>query len=136
MTDNLLDIDAEHWCTLIGNCEYQFEELNVVSRDILNAVADKNAYKLTRHNVEVLVGHLIEMDLDSVSYTLVNQTEHEHLIEHVEKNLGQCIKTVFAAPESEKESVDAILGILLDAQVTEAEKIAYLKQQQNKIDLE
>lgn len=71
-----------------------------------------------------------------MSYTLVNQTEHEHLIEHVEKNLGQCIKTVFAAPESEKESVDAILGILLDAQVTEAEKIAYLKQQQNKIDLE
>lgn len=136
MADNLLDIDAEHWCTLIGNGEYQFEELNVVSRDILNAVADTNAYKLTRHNVEVLVGYLLEMDLDSVSYTLVNQTEHELLIERVEENLGQCIKTVFAAPESEKESVDAILGILLDAQVMEVEKIAYLKKQQNKIDLE
>lgn len=46
MTDNLLDIDAEHWCTLIGNGGYQFEELNVVSRDILNAVANTNAYKL------------------------------------------------------------------------------------------
>lgn len=136
MTDNLLDIDAEHWCSLIENGEYKFEELNVVSRDILNVVADTNAYKLARHNVEVLVGHLLEMDLDSVSYTLVNQTEHEQLIEQVEENLGQCIKTVFAAPESEKESVDAILGILLDAQVTEAEKIAYLKKQQNKIDLE
>lgn len=135
MTDNLLDIDAEHWCTLIRNGGYQFEDLNVVSRDILNAVANANAYKLTRHNIEVLVGHLLEMDLDSVSYTLVNQTEHEQMIEYVEENLGQCFKTVFAAPESEKESVDAILGILRDAHVTEAEKIEYLKKQQNKIDL-
>lgn len=135
MTDNLLDIDAEHWCTLIRNGGYQFEELNVVSRDILNAVANANAYKLTRHNIEVLVGHLLEMDLDSVSYTLVNQTEHEQMIEYVEENLGQCFKTVFAAPESEKESVDAILGILRDAHVTEAEKIEHLKKQQNKIDL-
>lgn len=135
MTDNLLDIDAEHWCTLIGNGGYQFEELNVVSRDILNAVANTNAYKLTRHNIEVLVGHLLEMDLDSVSYTLVNQTEHEQMIEYVEENLGQCVKTAFAAPESEKECADAILGILRDPHVTEAEKIEYLKTQQNKIDL-
>lgn len=135
MTDNLLDIDAEHWCTLIGNGGYQFEELNVVSRDILNAVANTNAYKLTRHNIEVLVGHLLEMDLDSVSYTLVNQTEHEQMIEYVEENLGQCVKTAFAAPESEKECADAIFGILRDPHVTEAEKIEYLKTQQNKIDL-
>ena len=136
MTDNLLDIDAELWCTLIKDGEYKFEEVNEVSEDILKVVADVNAYKLSRHNMEVLVGSLLDMRLDSVSYTLVNQTEHEQLIDLVEENLGQCMKTVFAAPESEKESIDAILGIMLDAQVTEGEKIAYLKNQQNKIDIE
>ena len=135
-TDHLLDIEAEQWCALIRDGEYQFEELNVVSSDILNAVADTNAYNLTRHNVEVLVNCLLDMNLNSVSYTLVCQTEHEQLIDRVEDNLGLCMKTVFAVPESEKESVDAILGIMLDAQVTEAEKITYLKSQQNKIDLE
>ncbi len=136
MTDHLLDIDVQQWCALIRDGKYQFEELNEVSSDLLNAVADTNAYKLTRHNVEVLVGSLLDMNLDSVSYTLVNQTEHEQLIERVEENLWQCMKTVFAVPESEKESVDAILGIMLDAQVTEGDKIAYLKNQQNKINLE
>lgn len=136
MTEHLLDIEADQWCDLIRDGEYQLEELNLVSSDILNAVAETNAYKLTRHNVEVLVDCLLDMNLDSVSYTLVSQTEHEQLIERVEKNLGQCMRTVFAVPESEKESVDAILGIMLDAQVTEAEKITYLKKQQNKIDLE
>ena len=136
LTEHLLDIEADQWCDLIRDGEYQFEELNMVSSDILNAVAGTNAYKLTRHNVEVLVDCLLDMNLDSVSYTLVCQTEHEQLIERVEKKLGQCMKTVFAVPESEKESVDAILGIMLDAQVTEAEKITYLKKQQNKIDLE
>jgi len=136
MTDNLLDIDAELWCTLIKDGEYKFEEVNEVSEDILKVVADINAYKLSRHNMEVLVGSLLDMRLDSVSYTLVNQTEHEQLIDLVEENLGQCMKEVFTAPESEKESIDAILGILLDAQVTDDEKMVYLKKQQNKIDLE
>lgn len=136
MTDNLLDIDAELWCTLIKDGEYKFKEVNEVSEDILKVVADVNAYKLSRHNMEVLVGSLLDMRLDSVSYTLVNQTEHEQLIYLVEENLGQCMKEVFTAPESEKESVDAILGILLDAQVTDDEKMVYLKKQQNKINLE
>ena len=136
MTDNLLDIDAELWCTLIKDGEYKFKEVNEVSEDILKVVADVNAYKLSRHNMEVLVGSLLDMRLDSVSYTLVNQTEHEQLIDLVEENLGQCMKEVFTAPESEKESVDAILGILLDAQVTDDEKMVYLKKQQNKINLE
>ncbi len=136
MTDNLLDIDAELWCTLIKDGEYKFKEVNEVSEDILKVVADVNAYKLSRHNMEVLVGSLLDMRLDSVSYTLVNQTEHEQLIDLVEENLGQCMKEVFTTPESEKESVDAILGILLDAQVTDDEKMVYLKKQQNKINLE
>ena len=136
MTDNLLDIDAENWSTLISSGGYKFEELNVVSKVILKAVADANAYKMTRHNVEMLVGSFLDMNLDSVSYTLVNQTEHDQLIEMVEENLGLCMRSVFAAPESEKESLDAILGIMLDGKVTEEEKIAYLKNQQNKINLE
>jgi len=136
MTDNLLDIDAELWCTLIKDGEYKFKEVNEVSEDILKVVADVNAYKLSRHNMEVLVGSLLDMRLDSVSYTLVNQTEHEQLIDLVEENLGQCMKEVFTAPESEKESIDALLGILLDAQVSDDEKMVYLKKQQNKIDLE
>lgn len=136
MTDHLLDYEEEQWCILIRDGEYQFTELNDKSIDILKTVADTNSYTLTRHNVEVLVSNLLDMNLDSVSYSLVNQTEHEQLIERVEENLGKCMRTVFTAPESEKESKDAILGILLTIEATENEKIAYLKKQQNKLNFE
>lgn len=136
ITDHLLDFEAEQWCALIRAGEYQFTELNAKSKDILNAVADTNSYMLTRHNVELLVGNLLDMNLGSVSYSLVNQTEHEQLIERVEGNLGLCMRMVFTAPESKKESKDAILGILQAIEATENEKIAYLKKQQNKLNFE
>lgn len=132
MTDHLLDFEVEHWCMLIKGGEYQFTELNAKSKDILEAVTDTNSYTLTKHNVEVLVGSLLDLNLDSVSFSLVEQTEHEQLIRRVKDNLGLCLRTVFAAPESEKESKDAIQGILLTATATESEKIIYLKKQQNK----
>lgn len=135
-TDHLVDIEEEQWCLLIRQGKYEFVELNGSSGDILKAVVEMNAYSLTRHNVEALVSCLLDMTLDAVSYRLVCETENETLIDRVEKNLGQCINTVFTAPGAEKESEDAILGILLSTQATEDEKIAYLHKQQNKIDLE
>ena len=91
---------------------------------------------LSRHNVEILVGCFLDMNLDSVSYRLVTDTDQEALIEHIQENLGLCLKSVFAVPESEKESEDAILAILYSTQATEDEKVSYLHKQQNKIDFE
>lgn len=136
LTDNLLDIREEQWIQLIHECDYEFKDLNGKSGVILDAVAEKNTYSLTRHNVETLVSRLLDMKVDSASYSLVDETGHEELINRVEDNLGECLKSVFAAPEAEKESEDAILGILLSAQVTEEEKIAYLSKQQNKLALD
>lgn len=136
ITDHLLDIEDEQWCSLIREGEYEFDELNDISNDILKAVAEMNAYTLTRHNVETLVSCLLDMNLEAVSYRLVCETEHDTLIDRVEENLGHCMKRVFASPEAEKESEDAILGILLSIQATDDEKIAYLQKQQNKIGLE
>ena len=136
LTEHLLEFKAEQWCLLIRGGKYQFTELNAKSIDILKAVADTNSYTLTKHNVEVLVCNLLDMNLDSVSYSLVSQTEHKQLIERVKENLGKCLRSVFAAPESEKESKDAILDILLAIEATENEKIAYLKKQQNKLNFE
>lgn len=136
ITDHLLDIKTEQWCMLIMTGKYQFTELNTISGDILKAVVETNSYTLTRHNVEILVRILLDMTIESVSYSLVNQTEDKQLIRRVEENLGECMNTVFAAPESEKENVNTIIGILLSTRATEDEKIAYLKKQQSRLDFE
>ena len=136
MIDHLLDVSEEHWVELINEGFYLFGELKNVSGNILKAVTETDSYTLTRQNVIVLVSYLLNMDLDSVSYRLVAETECNELVERVEENLGQCMKTVFALPEAEKESEDAILGILLSTQATDDEKIAYLQKQKNKICIE
>ena len=136
LTDNILGISEDQWIQLIQECDYEFKDLNGKSGLILDAVTENNAYSLTRHNVETIVARLLDMKVESTSYSLVDETGHEELINRVEDNLGECMKSVFAAPEAEKEGEDAILGILLSAQATEEEKIAYLSKQQNKIVLD
>lgn len=136
ITDNLLEIDENQWVSLIQKGNYVFEELNGVSNELLKTVADKNAYKITRHNVETLVASLLDMNAGPISYRLVLETKHEALINRVEENLGECMKSIFAAPESERESEAAIIGILQSHEAVEEDKIAYLKKQYNKIDLE
>lgn len=133
ITDHLLDISDEHWAQLINKGDYQFEELNKKSDVILKTVLSTDSYTITKHNVEVLVSYLLDTSIDSVSYRLVVETEHDGLVGEVEDNLGQCLKTVFSSPESEKENVETIYGILLSPKVTDDEKISYLKKQQNKI---
>lgn len=136
ITDHLQDVDEKQWTTLIVEGKYPFAELNDKSRDVLRAVADAGAYQLTRKNVEILVSSMLNRSLESVSYRLVNETEHKGLIERVEENLGVCMKSVFTSPESEKENENAILGILLSVKAAENEKINYLNKQQIKVDLE
>ena len=136
ITDNLLDIDEAQWVSLICEWNYKFEELNGASSEILKAVADGDAYKLTRHNVEVLVASLLDMNVSSVSYRQVLETKHDILIKRVEENLSECMDSVFDKPESERESEEAITGIILSANVREEEKKAYLEKQNNKINLE
>lgn len=136
ITENLLDIEEKQWCVLIEEGDYKFDEINGTSSDVLKVIAEKNAYSLTRHNVETLVSFLLDTNLEAVSYRLVCETENKTLIGRVEENLSQCMKSVFASPEAETESEDAILDILLSAQATEEEKVIYLQKQQNKINLE
>lgn len=135
VTGHLLDISDELWCTFIREKEYCFKELDVISKDILKVVAEKNAYELNKNNVQTLVGCLLDMDCESVSYSLVNQTGHEQLINRIDDNLGECMASVFSSPESEKETEDAIVGILYSYNVGEDDIIAYLKRQQKKINL-
>lgn len=136
ITEHLLDVDEKQWCDLIQNIDYSFVELNSVSNEILKTVADRDAYLLNRKNVEILVSYLLDMNCESVSYRLVCETEHQPLINRIESELGVCFDTVFSAPESEKETVDAIIGILYSVNATEEEKIAYLSKQQQKINLD
>ena len=136
ITENLLDIDEDKWESLIRNGSYEFEALNGGSNRILKIIAQCGAYTLTRHNLEILVGCLLDMKVDSLSYRLVMETENKELIGRIDDGLGQCLQSVFNAPESEKESAAAIIGILLSANASEKEKVAYLSKQQNKIDLE
>lgn len=133
LTDYLLDIGEDEWVELINDGNYEFEELKGSNEKILKAVAETNSYTLTKQNVIVLASCLLDMSLDSVSYRLVTETENNEMIERVEGNLGNCLKNVFSAPESEKESEETIVGILLSPKATEDEQISYLQKQQNKI---
>lgn len=136
ITDNLLDISEEEWGSLIRNGDYEFEELNVISDDILKAVADVGAFTLTRHNIKTLVSSLLDMKVESVSYSLVFETGHKALINRVEKKLNECLQSVFSSPESESEDASVIIQILQSPRATEEAKISYLKKQKNKIELE
>lgn len=136
ITDHLQDIDSDQWCNLIRNGDYEFQELNSLSEDIIMAVVDKDSYTLTRRNLEVIVGVLLDRVIDSVSYSLVRQTGHKQLIERVKMNLGFCMKSLFAAPESENETSNTILDILQSTDASDEEKIEYLKTQQGRINLD
>lgn len=136
ITGHLGDVTEHQWGEIIRNNDYIFVELNGTSNTILNAVADRNAYTLSRKNVEVLVSCLLDINCDAVSYRLVYETGHQQLIERVKSELDVCLKSVFAPPESVKETVDAIVEILYSANATDEEKIAYLSKQQQKIDLD
>lgn len=136
VTDCLMDIDAEQWSDIIRNGDYQFTKLNSSSSDILKTVISTGAYLLTQNNLVVLVSLKLDMDIEAVSYRLVLDTDYSGLIEKVEKNLGYCMKSVFSLPESSKEDKQSILSILASENATEDEKIAYLQNQQNKIEIE
>jgi len=136
MTEHLLDISEEEWIELVNDGNYQFEELSGSNEKILKAVAETDSYTLTKQNVIVLASILLDRTLDSVSYRLVTETGCNEMIERIEENLGDCLESVFSAPESEKEGEETIIGILLSPKATENEKIAYLQKQQNKIGLD
>lgn len=136
ITDTLVDIGEDHWSMLIQEKQYSFTNLNEKSSKILETIADVDAYELRQHNLLILVSSMLNMMLDSLSYKLVKETEHKALIERVEKDLGKCMQNMFSVPEAEKESEATILDILMSTTATEDNKIAYLKNQQTKINLD
>ena len=134
-TDHLLDIEESQWCKLIKKNKYNFVELNSISSEILMTIVEQDAYVLNKRNVEILVSYLLDINCESTSYQLVCGTENTQLIERIEAELGTCLQSVFSAPEKNKETEDAIIGILYSTKATESEKITYLSNQQKKIDL-
>lgn len=135
ITQHLLDIPEDQWVALIQKNEYSFEVLDNLSGAILKIVVERNAYVLSRENVEILVSYLLDANCESLSYRIIRETKQEQLISRVENQLGDCLRSVFSEPESVKETKEAIVGILSSANVSEADKRAYLGKQENKIDL-
>lgn len=121
---------------LIRKYDYNFNELNSYATDVLKVVAERDAYELTKHNVETIVSCLMDTGYDSLSYRIILETEHEKLNERVKNELGTCVKTIFSAPENENETEEAIVDILNSDKVAATDKVAYLSKQRNKIDLE
>lgn len=135
VTDNLIYIDEQHWNLLIEEHPYRFRELNESSGIIIKKVVEKNAYELNKKNVEIILTCLLNAKYDTASYRLVLETENETLIKRVEEELEYCMKSVFSAPESKKETNEAIVKILEAGKGSAEVKIEYLRNQENKIDL-
>ena len=136
ITEHLQDIEEKKWHVLIRKYDYNFNELNSYATDVLKVVAERDAYELTKHNVETIVSCLMDTGYDSLSYRIILETEHEKLNERVKNELGTCVKTIFSAPENENETEEAIVDILNSDKVAATDKVAYLSKQRNKIDLE
>ena len=135
VTDNLIHIDEKHWNLLIEEHPYQFRELNDSSGTIIKKVVEKNTFEFNKKNVEIILTCLLNAKYDTASYRLVLETENEMLIKRVEEELEYCMKSVFSAPESKKESKEAIVKILEAGKGSAEVKIDYLRNQENKIDL-
>lgn len=135
ITENLIFVDEKQWFSLIERYPYKFKNLNELSGTIIEKVVERNAFELSKKNVETIISCLSHVHYESVSYRLVLETENETLIKRVEETLENCMKTVFSLPESENESITSIVKILKSDKVSVAEKINYLRRQQNKLDL-
>lgn len=136
ITESLLDVDSKQWCMLIHKHSYHFEQLNTNNNDILEEVTNRNAYVLNENNVEALISSFLNFNCDSASYTLVFNTNNNALIERVNNELAFCLHDIFSRPECKKESVEAIVKILEAEGVSETDKIAYLSNQQNPLNLD
>lgn len=135
VTDNLIHIDEKHWNLLLDVYPYRFKELNESSETIIKKVVEKNAFELNKKNVEIILTCLLNTKYDTASYRLVLETENDTLIKRVEEELEFCMKSVFSAPESKKESKEAIVKTLEAGKGSAEVKIDYLRNQENKIDL-
>lgn len=136
ITESLIDVNSKQWCILINKHSYHFKHLNTDKKDILEEVANSNAYVLNKNNVEVLISCFLNSKCDSASYRLVLNANNNALIERVNDELAYCLNDVFSPPECKKESVEAIIKILESEGLNETEKITYLSNQQNTFNLD
>lgn len=133
VTDHMSVWGEEFWCSLIEKHPYQFKSLNGHSDTILDMVEKKGAFVLNKDNVETLISCFLKTEYKSASYKLVLDTGRQKLIDVVEADLGSCLKSVFSLPESSMENFESIEKILHADNVSEDDKIVYLKLQENKI---
>lgn len=139
----LHEVGMERWHQLIKKHHYLFEDLTMSENGIsmgengiLKEVANRNSYILNRNNVEILISCFLDHICNSASYSLVLDTKNNTIIERVNEELAYCLHDVFSHPESKKESVEAIIKILESEGLPETEKITYLSNQQNTLNLD
>lgn len=136
--DNIKDISEEKITTLIATYKYEFEKINDRNSSLLNTILEKNAYKLNKENVLILVNHILQRNNPedpSLSYTLIKSTNNSDLIERIDTNLSDAMNNIFTEPAAKKESKNVILDILADNTLHDDLKIKYLSGQEEKFDL-
>lgn len=133
ITEHLFDIETEQWCLLIKTHQYNFNNLNNYSGDLLKVIAERDGYELSRHNITVLVSNILDSNYDSISYRLILETQHEQLIQRINDNLEICLASVFTKPESCNENEESIIIILESTAVSENARLDYLIKQKTVI---
>lgn len=135
ITNRVSDISPDSWIGLIHQNKYKFRNLIKGNDDILNEIASRKAFVLTKENLALLVSAYLKRECQSVSLSLVFATEKKELIDYVVENLEHCLTTVFSPPEGDKELNATIKYIVNDKRISAESKIDYLSKQHNRIDI-
>lgn len=122
---------------LIKKHNYQFHNISIESKELMDAILENQAYELNHHNTLQLVNYLLDRkspDDESLSYTTISSTQNKYLIDCIQERLEIAVEEIFTEPASKNESSESILFILESDNIQNNVKLSYLSNQENKID--
>lgn len=122
---------------LIKKHNYQFHNISIESKELMDAILENQAYELNHHNILQLVNYLLDRkspDDESLSYTTISSTQNKYLIDCIQERLEIAVEEIFTEPASKNESSESILFILESDNIQNNVKLSYLSNQENKID--
>lgn len=135
LTNNIEGIGKQQCFNLAKYSE--FKELNDRNTDLLQQVADNNSYEINSENLCIVANcvrnpcyHLISEN--NLNLSIIWDTENDIFIKYIEDNIEKAIPCF--SDSCKDESKEAILFILNNEGVVEAEKIKYLIGQKNLLD--
>ncbi len=106
------------------------------NRVLMQFILDKSRYELSLGNVVTILTHFniaAESEYKLASYTTILNSNNDNLIKYVNEDINHCVENIFA-PESIKETVQAIIELLRNLDIDEDVKKSYLQKQINKIE--